>query len=56
MRRQTASAWSLGAVANAVDVSLDGHVVATLNDQRISPDWELPLVAGDAVAFMVTGG
>lgn len=56
VRRQTASAWSLGAVANAVDVSLDGHVVAALNDQRISPDSELPLVAGDAVAFMVTGG
>lgn len=56
VRRQTVSAWSLGAVANAVDVTLDGRVVATLNDQRISPDWELPLVAGDAVAFMVTGG
>ena len=37
-------------------MTLDGHVVAALNDQRIPPDWELPLVAGDAVAFMVTGG
>ncbi len=55
-RRQTARAWSLGAVANAVDVTLDGRVVATLNDQRTPPDRELPLVAGDAVAFMVTGG
>ena len=54
--RETASAWSLGGVANAVDVTLDGHVVAALNDQRIPPDRELPLVAGDAVAFMVTGG
>ncbi len=53
--RETACAWSLGGVANAVDVTLDGHLVA-LNDHRIGPDRELPLVAGDAVAFMLTGG
>ena len=53
-RRQTTSGWSLGAVANTVDVTLDGHVVATLDGQRIPSDPDFPLVAGDAVAFTVT--
>jgi molybdenum cofactor guanylyltransferase len=52
-RRQTARAWSLGEVAAAVDLDLDEHVVAALNGDQITRDPQLPLVAGDTVAFMV---
>ena len=52
-RRRTASAWSLGAAAAAADLTLDEHVVAALNGDQITRDPELPLVAGDTVAFMV---
>jgi molybdenum cofactor guanylyltransferase len=52
-RRQTVSAWSLGAVADATGVTLDEHVVAALNGDQITRDPELPLVAGDKLAFMV---
>ena len=51
-RRQTVSAWSLGAAATAVEVALDDHVVAALNGDQITRDPEQPLVAGDTVAFM----
>ncbi len=47
------NAWSLGEVAAAVGVALDGHVVAALNGDRITRDPDLPLVAGDRVAFTV---
>ena len=47
------SAWSLGAVAGAIDLALDEHIVAALNGDKITRDPELPLVAGDTVAFMV---
>jgi molybdopterin-guanine dinucleotide biosynthesis protein A len=52
-RRQRARAWSLGDLANAVDLALDEHVVAALNGDQITRDPELPLVSGDTVAFMV---
>jgi molybdenum cofactor guanylyltransferase len=52
-RRDTVRAWSLGEVATAVAVNLDEHVVAALNGDQITRDPELPLVAGDTVAFMV---
>ncbi len=52
-RRRTARAWTLGQLASAVQVALDEHVVAALNGEEISRDPELPLVAGDAVAFRV---
>ncbi len=55
-RRETVRAWSLGGVAAAVDLALDDHVVAALNGDRITRDPELPLVAGDMVAFAVTDG
>ena len=45
-------AASLGAAATAAGVTLDEHVVAALNGDQISRDPELPLVAGDTVAFM----
>jgi molybdenum cofactor guanylyltransferase len=45
-------AATLGVAAHAVGVTLDEHVVAALNGDQISRDPELPLVAGDTVAFM----
>jgi molybdopterin-guanine dinucleotide biosynthesis protein A len=45
-------AATLGAAAAAAGVTLDEHVVAALNGDQISRDPELPLVAGDTVAFM----
>jgi molybdopterin-guanine dinucleotide biosynthesis protein A len=52
-RRKTVRAWSLGAVAAAADLTLDEQVVAALNGAQVRSDPELPLVAGDTVAFMV---
>ena len=37
----------------AASLTLDEHVVAALNGDQITRDPELPLVAGDTVAFMV---
>ena len=54
-RRQTVRAWSLGAAAAAVELALDGHIVASLNGDEITRDPELPLVAGDKLAFMLGG-
>ncbi len=51
-RRQTVRAWTLGDLAGAITVTLDEHVVAALNGDQITRDSQLPLVAGDAVAFM----
>ncbi len=45
-------AATLGAAAHAAGVTLDEHVVAALNGDQISRDPELPLAAGDSVAFM----
>ncbi|MBV8220507.1 MAG: molybdenum cofactor guanylyltransferase [Solirubrobacterales bacterium] len=52
-RRQTVGAWSLGEAADAADLTLGEHVVAALNGDQISRDRQVPLVAGDRVAFMV---
>ncbi len=52
-RRQTVRAWSLGAAAADVGLALDEHIVAALNGDKITRDPDLPLVAGDTVAFMV---
>jgi len=52
--RETVRAWTLGGVAAAVGLSLDEHVVATLNGDQVRREAELPLAAGDAVAFMAT--
>jgi molybdopterin-guanine dinucleotide biosynthesis protein A len=52
-RLKTVRAWSLGDAAAAVGLALDEHVVAALNGDQITRDPELPLVARDAVAFMV---
>lgn len=45
-------AYTLGAAARAVGLTLDEHLVAALNGTQISRDPQLPLVAGDAVAFI----
>ncbi|MBV9049873.1 MAG: molybdenum cofactor guanylyltransferase, partial [Solirubrobacterales bacterium] len=52
-RRQTARAWTLGGAAAAAGLALDDHIVAALNGDQISRDPQLPLAAGDTVAFMV---
>jgi molybdenum cofactor guanylyltransferase len=51
-RPVTLRAATLGTAAHAAGVTLDEHVVAALNGDQISRDPELPLVAGDTVAFM----
>ncbi|HEY3604065.1 MAG TPA: NTP transferase domain-containing protein [Sporichthyaceae bacterium] len=51
-RKQTVAAATLGAAADAIGLSLDAHVVAALNGDRISRAPGLPLVAGDTVAFL----
>jgi molybdopterin-guanine dinucleotide biosynthesis protein A len=48
----TLRAATLGTAAQAAGVTLDEHVVAALNGDQISRDPEVPLVAGDVVAFM----
>jgi molybdopterin-guanine dinucleotide biosynthesis protein A len=45
-------AATLAAAAAAAAVPLDRHVVAALNGEQISRDPELPLAAGDTVAFL----
>ncbi len=45
-------AATLGAAAAAAELPLDRHVVAALNGDQISRDGELPLAAGDTVAFL----
>jgi molybdenum cofactor guanylyltransferase len=52
-RRVTVAAWTLGEVAAAIGLTLDEHIVAALNGDQISRDEQLPLAAGDTVAFMV---
>jgi molybdenum cofactor guanylyltransferase len=45
-------AATLGGAADAVGLTLDRHVVAALNGDQMTRDLELPLVAGDTVAFL----
>jgi molybdenum cofactor guanylyltransferase len=51
-RRQTVQAWTLGGAASAIGLGLDEHVIAALNGDQITRDPQLPLAAGDTVAFM----
>ena len=55
-RSQRVAAWSLGQLSDAIALPLDEHVVAALNGEQITRDRELPLAAGDTVAFMVADG
>jgi molybdenum cofactor guanylyltransferase len=45
------AAATVGEAAAASGVNLDGHVVASLNGERITRDPQMPLVAGDSVSF-----
>lgn len=45
-------AATLGGAARAAGIELDEHVVAALNGDHISRDPELPLAAGDLIAFL----
>lgn len=49
---RTVRASSLGAAAAAVGITLDRHVVAAVNGDQITRNAQLPLVAGDTVAFL----
>jgi molybdopterin-guanine dinucleotide biosynthesis protein A len=51
-RKQTVAAATLGEAADAIDLQLDAHVVAALNGDRITRNPGLPLVTGDAIAFL----
>jgi molybdenum cofactor guanylyltransferase len=51
-RRQTVCAWSLGEAAQTIGLALDEHVVAALNGDQITRDPQVPLAAGDTLAFM----
>lgn len=51
-RRRTVRAGTLGAAAQAVGLPFDKYVMAALNGDQISHDPQLPLVAGDTVAFL----
>jgi molybdenum cofactor guanylyltransferase len=45
-------AATLGEAAAGAGITLDEHVVAALNGDQITRDPEVPLVAGDSVAFL----
>ncbi|MDQ1599848.1 MAG: molybdenum cofactor guanylyltransferase [Actinomycetota bacterium] len=49
---RAARAATVGAAARAVDLVLDRHVLAAVNGDQTGRDGELPLMAGDAVAFL----
>lgn len=48
----TVRAATLAAAAAAVGLTLDRHVVAALNGDQMTRDPDVPLVAGDEVAFL----
>jgi molybdenum cofactor guanylyltransferase len=48
---ETVRAFTLGAAALAIGLTLDEHVVAALNGDRVTRDPQLPLAAGDALSF-----
>jgi molybdenum cofactor guanylyltransferase len=54
-RRQTVRAWTLGGAAAEAGLALHERVAAALNGEQIGCDAELPLVAGDTLAFIATG-
>jgi molybdopterin-guanine dinucleotide biosynthesis protein A len=49
---RTVHAASVGAAARAAGVTWDRHVLAAVNGDQTVRDGDLPLVAGDTVAFM----
>ncbi|HEX3974952.1 MAG TPA: molybdenum cofactor guanylyltransferase [Solirubrobacteraceae bacterium] len=53
---QMVPAWSLGELAATLGLALGAASAATLNGEDVAIDPELPLVAGDAVAFAAAAG
>ena len=53
---RTVRVATLGAAADAVGLTLDRHVVAAVNGDRMPRDARLPLVTGDTVAFRSAAG
>ncbi len=51
-RPRIVRASTIGAAAEAVGLTLDRHVVAAVNGDKVTKDGRLPLVAGDALAFL----
>ena len=49
---RAARAATVGAADRAVDLVLDRHVLAAVNGDQTGRDGELPLMAGDTVAFL----
>ena len=49
---RAARAATVGAAARAVDLVLDRHVLAAVNGDQTGRDGELPLLAGDTIAFL----
>ena len=45
------SAWTVGEAATAAGRALDPDVTVALNEDRVVPDPQLPLAAGDRIAF-----
>jgi molybdenum cofactor guanylyltransferase len=50
------AAWTLGQLADAVGLILDGRVSVALNGEPVPGDRALPLAAGDAVVFGARAG
>jgi molybdopterin-guanine dinucleotide biosynthesis protein A len=53
-RDRAVRAATLAGAASSVSLVLDEHTAVALNGERVSPDPELPLVAGDRVEFTAT--
>jgi molybdenum cofactor guanylyltransferase len=50
-RQVIVRAWTLGQLTSSLGMGLGGHTVVTLNGDRIERDPQLPLAAGDVIAF-----
>lgn len=50
--RRTIRAATVGEALEQMRLTFDGHIVAAVNGDQIGNDPELPLVAGDSVAFL----
>jgi molybdenum cofactor guanylyltransferase len=49
---RTVRAANIGEAAAQVGLALDGHILAAVNGDQIRGDGQLPLLAGDSVAFI----
>jgi len=49
---RTVRAANVGEAAAQVGLAFDGHILAAVNGDQIRGDGQLPLLAGDTVAFI----